>query len=458
MHLCPRPSGSSHPAVRLLLVAPFLAVVACQHGMMGTYQRVRPYMADGRYGEAAEMLTAAKDEAYNKRDRVMFWLDRGTLRHYAGDLEASTEDLVAAEKAMDVLFTKSVSRGVASMLTNPTVTEYEGEDYEKVLLYLYTALNHAMAGDLENALVEVRRAQDRLHALEVYYRQEGGLGTIYTQDAFLYWFAGILLEEEGSHNDALVAFRRAFAAYQDDYAPLFGIGPPPFLAEDVVRAALRSGMDDLASEYRALGASGRSTEALAANGELIVIIGVGESPLKYDTFITAPAPGGYLIRVALPALQPIPFLTRRVRLDARGVRADATIVEPVETIAVENYAHRLPNITAMATARAIAKYAAVKGIEIAGNAASRHHGSSGLGDLLGGVVSVVNYFTEEADKRSWRTLPAEFHVARLYLPEGTHRVDVVFEDAMGREVDRISLEEVTIRVGRRTFRSVRSLE
>ncbi len=407
MHLPRSATSRTHLGSRLLLAGACVFLLACQHGMMATYQQIRPYMAQNRYLEASRLLTETKDQVYNKRDRVMFWLDRGTLLHYAGDFEASTADFVAAEKAMTALFTQSVSRGVAAMLTNPGVTEYQGEDYEKVLLYLYTALNHAMVGEIEEAAVEARRAQERLHALEVYYRQEGGLGTIYTQDAFLYWLAGILLEEEASYNDALVALRRAYAAYDGDYAQLFAVGPPPFLLEDIVRVALEAGMPDIAAEYQALGATGDRPDPPRNQGELIVIAGVGESPLKRDTFIDAITPSGYPLRVAIPALEVIPSLTTRVRLEAPGAAAEAALVEPVETIAMENYAHRLPKLTAMATARALTKFAAVKGLEAAGNVISKDHGGA-LGDLLGAAASVAGFLTEEADKRSWRTLPARF--------------------------------------------------
>ncbi len=450
-------AGPGRSLFGFVLLPGLIVLAGCQHGMMGAYQQIRPTMAAGRYDEAARFLTDQKDDLYHKRDRVMFWLDRGTLLHYAGDLEASTRDFIAAEKAIDALFTKSVSRGVAAMLTNPGVTEYEGEDYEKVLLYFYTALNAVMSGDLEAALVEARRAQERLHALEVYYTQEGGIGTIYTRDAFLYWLAGVLLEEEGSHNDALVAFRRAWEAYDQDYARLFGVGPPPFLAEDLVRSALRAGLPDLADEFRTLGGTGDSIQAFQSNGELVVIAGVGESPLKYDYFITAQAPGGYIVRVALPALQVVPSGIQHVRVLAERSTADAWLLEPVQTIAVENYAHRLPRITAMATARALAKFAAARGIEAAGNAMSDGDGVP-IGDVLGGIANVVNLITEEADKRTWRTLPAEFRVARLWLPEGTHHVEVVFENALGGVVDRVVLENVPIHAGQRTFRSVRSIK
>ncbi len=444
-------------AERLVVLTACVGLAACQHGMMGTYEQIRPYMAQNRYQEASRLLTETKDEVYSKRDRVMFWLDRGTLLHYAGELEASTRDFVAAEKAIDVLFTRSISRGVASMLTNPGVTEYQGEDHEKVLLYLYTALNHAMMGEVEEAAVEARRAQERLHALEVYYRQEGGLGTLYTRDAFLYWLAGILLEDEGSFNDALVALRRAYETYEGDYARLFGVGPPAFLAEDIVRVALEAGIDDVAEIYRARGGTGESLEALRTGGEVVVVVGVGESPLKRDTFIDAETSSGYLLRVAIPALEVIPSLTAQVRVEAAGVDVAAALVEPVETIAMANYAHRLPKITAMATARAVSKFVAVQGLQAAGEALSKDQGGV-LGDLIGGVANVVGYLTEEADKRSWRTLPARFYVARLVLPEGTHRVEVSFQDPTAREVDRIVLDGVSVHAGRRTFRSVRSLE
>jgi len=444
-----------HQAVSLLGLLLSLSLVACQAHLVARYPAVRMEMVHGDYSAAADRLTEDQRASDLRRDRVVFWLDRGTLLHYAHRYDESNAVFIEAEKAIAELFTDSISRGAASILTNPTVTHYEGEDYEKVLLYLYTALNFVQAGDLDNALVEVRRADERLKKLEIFYRSEGSIGTLYTQDAFLQWLNGIFFEEEGSPNDALISFKRAKEIYDRDFGPLFGTPAPPFLVEDLYRAAQRTGFADEAAAYLDGGADGHSLEDLSQNGEVIAIIGLGESPYKQDGFITAPMPDGYILRIAMPELVPVSRAAHSVRLEATGHNATGFLMESVETLAIENYAHRLPRITGLAIARATAKYVAARGLAAA--ASRGNGGSSILGELVGLVANIANLMTEEADKRSWRTLPAEYHVVRLSLPPGDHPLMLQILGAHGGTLERIPLGTIQVQTGRRTFVSARSL-
>ena len=127
--------------------------------------------------------------------------------------------------------TKSISAEASKFLLNETVQPYPGEDYEKVLLYLFTALNNVRQGKTQDALVEARRADEFLKKMRIEYEKDGGIGTIYTEDAFMLWVVGLFYEIEGSWNDASLAYKAAYQAYETNYQSAFKASPPSFVVD-----------------------------------------------------------------------------------------------------------------------------------------------------------------------------------------------------------------------------------
>ena len=58
-----------------------------------------------------------------------------------------------------------MSLTAASYLANDTVTEYCGEDYEDIYLNVFNALNYYHLGLEEDAMVEIRRIDEKLRLL-----------------------------------------------------------------------------------------------------------------------------------------------------------------------------------------------------------------------------------------------------------------------------------------------------
>ena len=87
--------------------------------------------ASGNYLEASAAIQKLHDnKKYKEKDRVLYYLNQGMLQHYLGNYEQSNNLLTTAERAMEDLYTRSVSRAGASLLLNDNVLEYDGEDYE----------------------------------------------------------------------------------------------------------------------------------------------------------------------------------------------------------------------------------------------------------------------------------------------------------------------------------------
>lgn len=431
-----------------------LSSAACsQAGLVQHYYNMRPAMIQGDWNTAAAMMEKGKEDPYGEGDRVMYWLNLGTILHYAQKPEDSNANLIKAEAAMQELWTTSIGAEVGSMLSNDTVKDYGGEDFEKVLVYLYTSLNNVKLGKGQDAIVEARRADEFLKKMLVQYNKEGELGTVYKQDAFILWLIGLYYEMEGSTNDAFLTYKAALEAYQTDYAGTFGMPAPKFLGEDLVRTATMMGFSDDAAKYKAeLGATGETLDKLKEMGELIVVHGNGESPSKRELIFDGTMPDGYVMAIAIPEFVAQPPRTAYATIKVGDTSANSELAEPMTNIVLKNFELRLPGIKTKAIARAIVKYLATKAASaVAGGS------DSALGSIVGLAGNIAAAASEAADLRSWTTLPAQFNIGRVWLPPGTHTVDVTYHDAGGAQVGKGEQLTVEVVAGKRVIVSVRSI-
>lgn len=150
----------------------------------------------GRVEQASRQLA----EAQPGQDRVLFWMERGTIRQAAGDYTNSTRDFIEAYDRIEELQTYSMSRGGASMVVNDTVQEYRGFPYERTLLHAFTAKNHLAQARWEDAAVEARRT---IASLEPEAKGD------YPEDAYSRYMAGFCLELIGDRSNAALQYRRA---------------------------------------------------------------------------------------------------------------------------------------------------------------------------------------------------------------------------------------------------------
>ena len=449
------------------LALSLLGATACSHaGLRKHYKKMRPNMIKGNWDVTVKQMNAAKTKIYGEKDRIMFWLNLGTLQHYAGQTKPSLANFVRAEKAMQDLWTTSVSAEASKFIANETAQSYPGEDHEKVLVYLYTSLSHAMQGYLQDAQVEARAADGLLQKMKIYYEKEGcpkgvdpsKCGTVYTQDAFMLWLVGLYREIEGDNEslqDALSLYIDAYRVYMNQYAGNFGTRPPSFLPEDIVRVAQLLGRTDVVSEFSGQpGATGQTIENVKNGmGEVVIFHGNGESPFKKELKFKSRMPDGFMNVMAVPSFQAVRHRIAYAKVSSGESYAQTELAEPVTAIALKNFEYRLPAIKARAVARAIIKYAATKGAQ----AVAKKAGGGALGMLVGLAGNIASAATEAADLRSWTTLPANFGVGRLWLPAGDHALTVSYHTSTGARIGRADKINVTVGAGKRAIISVRSL-
>jgi len=224
---------------------------------------------------------------FEKRDQkdkdLLYLLERGYMMHLAGRWQESNEAFEKAEQRADELFTKSVSRAVASMVSNDLALPYRSVPHELQFVKYYRAINYLELGLPDEALVEARKANAYLAA----YAEKTQGQELFRQDAFLQYFTGLLYESEGEANDAVVSLRDALLRYGDQ-ASAFAPNPPSWLRPDFYAAAEHVGLEAELDSLKVIdsGIVRRAQEGNANN--LVVFFESGFVPYRESVQITLP--------------------------------------------------------------------------------------------------------------------------------------------------------------------------
>ncbi|MCK5571505.1 MAG: hypothetical protein KAJ12_02040, partial [Bacteroidetes bacterium] len=119
------------------------------------------------------------------------------------------------------------------------------------------------------------------------------------------------------------------------------------------------------------------------------------------------------------------------------------LVEDVNALAAQSLEDRLGLIYLKSGGRAILKFLAAETAK-----AEIKKGDNEMANILGSIaVDILVSATEQADLRCWRTLPAEFQMARMNLEPGEYRLKISASDGgFG-----LTTEPFVVRPGEVTF-------
>lgn len=456
-------TGGSEPRAALG-AALVLSVLAsgCGLNMEKHYQKMRGKLAASEYDDAAAYIDSVKEEFYSKDNRLLYYMDKGMVLHLAKRYDESNAILEKAKATAEELWTESIGANAAAWLTTDNSIPYQGEDFEKVLLHFVAALNYIGLGRYEAARVEARQVTNKLELYNQAYAAENGV-SVYKDDAFARWLAGKLSETEGpdGYNDAWIDYKKALAVYEKDYAARYHTPVPRVVVEDAVRVltALGSDFEEELAEVRARypGVAPPGPAETRELGEVVLLHMAGEAPYKVDRYwhgIVGTRPDDY-IRIAYPAFVPKHHAITGVRVTAGGRTVESELAENITAIAVQNLNDHMGRIKAKAITRAVTKYLTAKTTRAVGENLKNKEAGAAL-QLAGALFQVGSVIAEEADKRSWITLPAAVNVVRVFVPAGDVTLDVELVGRDGRAARRVQIPAKAV-AGRPTFVSYRTL-
>ena len=444
----------------MIKTLPFLLVISLMIGCGGyKFQEVIEPLEKGQ-PEAA--YTYLQKHAPKKPD-IPFLFELGLVAHYANKFQESSVALAQAADIAEDRYTKSVSKEIGSLVTSDKLRPYPGTRYERLLSHYYRALNYVYQGQLDGALVECRGAT----ALINYFKGENEKYDFFGT-GFLAYLSGTLFEATGEWNNAYISYKQA-AEYYQNASEKTGVEMPNDIGHSLVRLARKLGFTDEFERYQRQ--YGKPPLRLENTGELILFYESGYIPPKSEEALMFPilkkddvkdekfAPTlmgregkvyedielAYLLRVAIPTIGSHRPHFAGIEVAAGTVKANGVLVEDVENIAIETFNAQRPIILLRTLGRALLKYLAYR-------EANKQHEALGILANLAGVV------TEQADTRSWQTLPNQIFMVRMPLPAGTHTLNLSFLDANGRVSGRDSVPNIKINPNRITFWNHRTYE
>jgi len=451
------------------------------------YQNVESSLLAGNPQRADQIILETQKE-YGQRSHLLYLMDRGMTLHLAGRYQESNTFLEEADMLIEDFYTTRIRDETAAILLNETQLPYQGAPYEQVMVNVIKALNYARLQDVPAALVEARRIDHRLNVIT-----DTVDGDKYREDPFARYLTGMLYEASGDPNNAFIAYRKAEEGYRLA-EPWSRVSMPLILKEDLLRITKTLRLTEEFQDYRL--AFPNASEPLSHEQDMaqIVVISLnGRGPTKTDLLLDFPISldaltliaftkqgfernsrrmrgpdallyglQGDIVRVALPRVlqqsSPVAYSTIRADNGVQSYQRDTQRMYDLDAVATKNLDDKYTSLVVRAVARAAMKMAAAVGIGYGTQAAVNNQSHAWVALVAVSVAKILAILTEEADIRTWRTLPGEIQVSRLWVPPGTYDIVVDSYDTLGKMLPGHMTQEVTLKSGDTHFLTQRILK
>lgn len=385
--------------------------------------------------QAANYKTAIRENTIEKvtldlakksknEDALLYFSERGRLnqlnKNYA-ESKTDFEKVIAAYDALDEkakISASSIAANASTMLTNDNAIPYTGFGYERILAHQFQAFNYLALGNLEGANVEIRRAALEQRILELAHEKEianaeneaGGndvnladfqntpelagmnklVGSVKNsfQNAYTFYTSAVLWEAQGDFNNATVDYKKALEINPNNEQ----------IKADVLRVS--------------------AGKILPANqGALVVLFEDGFVPERQGFNLSIPyfgSSGVTYISAAFPYYSADRWYAGNTLTlyNNNSTLGQTQEVANFGAMAVKALKEKVPAMIVRQVIRARAKYESNKV-------------ASEQGGIIGSILSTVyNIVSEQADLRSWLTLPNNAQVLRTQLPTGEQAIEL----------------------------------
>lgn len=452
----------------ILFLASALLLCSCANKAMTRYETLAPVLKKEGFEGTIQKIEKEKDDLYGEKSAFLYHFDEGMLFHYAGKNKESIKHFEQAEQIYEDLYTKSVTNEAAALVTNDNIRPYRARPFEVLLMYQYQILNYLAIGDLDGALVEVRRAQIASEAL--YQKDKEKVN----DNGWLRYLSAIVYEMAGEEDDAAIAYLKAAKAFEEG-----NVSMPKEVWEFINESLTNMDRADDLKKLKStpLASTPKATEARQKGQEIIVVGYAGHSPILGEmylsgTFVSAgainltykdgktgkinsftliapPVAGAgsntFHIGFALPEKKDLPQRTSLFSVNLDGKMRVAP--ERVANIGAElDQNMRDENATTMvrtATRVVVRTIAAQK-------AKSATNTGNGIFDLVKNIaVDVGQTQLEQADLRIGLFMPNTINVTRIPVDAGDHDVTISVMDGQGRFVGDYRLGKIKVGKGQK---------
>ncbi len=447
--------------------------------IFNAHSRKEPMMAfysAGDYSSSVNMVDEWSESHEGTGDELMWRLEQGTIKFHAGDYKGSLEAFERAESIVEdfearaAVSARDVGAETGSIFTNPNALPYKGFNYDLILLNTYKALVYFALGDPSAGRVELRRAYYRQKAAAERFRSEiesreeeikeqrhenrknnyktsaCSFGNLvkknkrintsyeslkkYSNEAygdfvnpFTTYLSAISYLMDGNYGEAFVDFSNLYRMDRSNR----------LVQRDLVTVARNCGQR-VPEELGDVEPHGYPLD----DNIIYIIFENGMAPVlkevKVQIILPPPIPTGYS-GFAYPELLYTPCPSQKVSVCC-GKRSASTVpVADMDAIVSREYIELLPLIitrTALAVVtKEIASYIAQEAAEQAGGAYAK------WGTVV--ATSIYKYMFNTADTRCWETLPKEYQLTHIPIPE-SRKLAIALVGSAGVDTGKLELE------------------
>ncbi len=395
------------------------------------FETVDSQLAQSDFRSAKETLENDEKKIYSSYDEVLKYLDYGVLSHYSRDFEDSNEHFTRAETLMDKFMAISVSQIFTGFVVNDTFKDYAGEDYENIYSNIFMALNYVQLKKYDEAMVEVRRFDNKIKELkrlyekevEAYERDENNKGVQvpkisvkFSDSALARYLSMLLYRNDGDWDNAALDLQFAIRDFKTQ-PTLYNFSVPSALTEE---KSVKS--SDI--RLNVLAFTGNAPDKVEENIRVY-----------YDEDVK------FFYKLSLPQMQKRESQINAVDVDVTCIKTGKKFhkrlekLESIENIALDTFQQRYSMLYAKSLARSIVR--AIPATVCAN------------GGWMGEIFALlITEYSETADIRCTRYFPATASITGLTLPyEGEYEVQVSFMQngyLCNRHISRINVKKGTL--------------
>lgn len=410
---------------RLFIICSAGLLTACASSSVfnpypGQANKYREAVANNTITETSEKLSSKSKDA----DALLYLSERGRLNQLNKDYKSSKTDFEKVIGIYDDLEARanisasSIAANASTMLTNDNAIPYEGFGYERIFAHQFQAFNYMALGDLEGANVELRRASEEQRTLEVAHEKEinqaetdassnkieskdwegspelSGMNKLTAgvknsfQNAYTFYMSAVLWEAQGDYNNALIDYKKALEINPNNHQ----------ITEDISRVD-------------------KGQHISPNESSLVVLFEDGWVPAKQSFNLSIPyfsATDVTYLSLAFPYYSSHQWPTAHTLTlyNNHHSLGETQMIANVGAMAVKALKEKVPAMVVRQILRARTKYETNK-------LASKNAG------LVGSLISTIyNIVSEQADLRSWLTLPNDAQILRATLASGMQDIEL----------------------------------
>ncbi|PQJ72898.1 COG3014 family protein [Polaribacter butkevichii] len=410
------------------------------------------FQAALQQGNIEKALNDIDKNSFLKKNRnsLLYFLEKGKIAYLNENYELSNTFLNKADFFIEEN-KRAVGNAVLGVLLNPEKETYTGEDFEKIAIHYYKALNYIFLQKPDDALVEAKRINLQLQQLNDKYPE--GKKNRYSSDAFALNLQGFLYEASGDVNNAFISYRNAADLYLANKGSFMGTPLPEQLKKDVLRTAASLGFINELHRYENIFGITHQINKTTTEGELILFWENGLVPFKeqnFFSFTVLPGKTDGIVSIYNKELDlklPIPisndynkkqsfsdinifnvafpkYIARTPYFSGATILKDSTKIGSLQM--VQNYEDIAFKTLKDRTLREIGKTAIRLGTKKLSESLLRDQNKD-----LGAVLGIFNAMSEHADTRNWQSLPNAIYYARIPLKKGENTISVLLKTTDG---------------------------